>query len=86
MPRKFGRIATAPSKKRAVVDDREILSAIEQGRLTRRQFDAWHLQRRIAGKGFVITMRDNPSPPPKISARKHKGRRASALGKQLDDL
>jgi len=37
---------------------RELLSAIRAGRLTRRQFEAWHTQHRDAGRGLVITLRE----------------------------
>lgn len=37
---------------------REFLAAIRAGRLTRRQFDSWHAQRRSSGRGLVITLRE----------------------------
>jgi len=38
---------------------REFVAAIREGRLTRRQFDAWHAQRREnAGRPLVITLRE----------------------------
>lgn len=45
---------------------REFVAAVRAGRLTRRQFDAWHAQRRTAGRGLVITLRE---------ARAHSGRK-----------
>lgn len=72
MTRKIER--TAPVKKRPGTSSRDIISGIQDGTLTRLQFEAWHLQRRRPGKGFVIAMPDTP--PVKRHDRKHRrGRR-----------
>jgi len=71
MGRKFERTMTAPARKRGGVTSREIVSLIREGTLTRRQFDAWHLQRRPPVKGFVIAMRDTLSPK-RAARRRHK--------------
>lgn len=73
MTRKIVRAAPAASGGNGV-KSHEIVAAIREGRLTRRQFDAWHTQRRGKGKGIVITLREKPSHPVKRSTRKHKGR------------
>lgn len=73
MRRKFVRTFTAPPRKGAGVSSREIVSLIREGTLTRRQFDAWHLQRRVPSKGFVIAMRDSDTASPQRAARlRHK--------------
>lgn len=67
-----------PAKGRSAVEIQDIVSAIREGRLTRRQFEAWHAKRRGASKGFVIAMRETPpdgARPRKHSARKHKASR-----------
>lgn len=58
MSRKHG---TGSDKKARGVDGADILAAILQGRLTRGQFEAWHAQRRRAGPGFLLMMREKPS-------------------------
>ena len=45
---------------------REFVAAMHAGRLTRRQFNAWHAQRRTSGRGLVITLRE---------VRAHSGRK-----------
>jgi hypothetical protein len=57
---------------RHAVTSGEILAAIQQGRLTRGQFEAWHLQRRRPSRGFIIATPDRPSSPPRRSPRRHK--------------
>jgi len=57
---------------RHAVTSGEILAAIRQGELTRRQFEAWHLQRRRPSKGFIISLPDASSSPPPRSSRRHK--------------
>lgn len=71
MGRKIERTATA--SRRGAVSSREIVSLIREGRLTRRQFDAWHLQRRAPVRGFVIAMHDSgPLSPRRAARRRHK--------------
>lgn len=72
MTRKIERVAASPSK-RAAVENSEIVSAIREGRLTRRQFDAWHTQRRAAHKGIVITLREKA--PGSAKAARHAARK-----------
>lgn len=77
MTRKIERVEAVPSGGRAAVKSHEIVSAIREGRLTRGQFDAWHTQRRSAGRGIVITLREKApgsSKAARHAARKHKSR------------
>lgn len=69
MGRKIERTSTAPAR-RGTVTSRDIVTLIREGRLTRRQFDAWHLQRRQPVRGFVIAMHDTGSLSPKRAARR----------------
>lgn len=54
------------------VSSGEILAAIRQGRLTRGEFEAWHMQRRRPSRGFIISMPDRPSSPHRRASRRHK--------------
>lgn len=73
MRRKIERTVAAAPRKRGGVSSLDIVSWIREGTLTRRQFDAWHLQRRGPVKGFVVAMRDTDTLSPKRAARlRHK--------------
>jgi hypothetical protein len=74
MRRVIERGGLSPSRERSAGDGREIVSAIRAGCLTRRQFDAWHAQRRSPHKGIVIAMHDSPPSSARRSTRKHKSR------------
>jgi hypothetical protein len=60
-------------RRQPVVDGREIVAAIREGRLTRGQFDAWHSLRRRSTGSIVITMRPSADDPPR-RARVHRPR------------
>ena len=55
---------------RKTLTGREIVSLIQQGTLTRRQFEAWHMQRRRPGGGIVLAMRDSPPRRPRHRHRR----------------
>lgn len=74
MRRVFERVVLPPYRGRSAGDGREIVSAIRDGSLTRRQFDAWHAQRRSPHRGFVIAMHDSAPSSGRRSTRKHKAR------------
>lgn len=72
MNRKIAR-SMEPPRKRAV-SSREVVALLQEGRLTRRQFEAWNHQRRPPTMGIVVAMPDTPPGRPR---RRHKHRRAS---------
>lgn len=71
MTRKHG-TASLPVREPGAVAGIEIITALREGRLTRRQFEAWHEMRRRSGTAFVVTMRAKGGD--KGTRRRHRGR------------